>query len=104
MSEEGVPQTMAEAVARLLAHLGPDGRAWLRTIAEDDLDEETWGLAAGIRMEYGLWEGTSPLVQSEDELVELHGPHTDDVSAEIIYQAWLEAPQPDATPRGGTER
>ena len=86
-----IPQTMDEAVEMLLAHLGSEGQAWLRLMTEKDLHEETWSLGAGIRKEYGLWDESCPLMWAGEwdlDYTEWSGPHPDDVSAEIIRQAW----------------
>ncbi len=88
-----LPETMEEAVRMLLDHLGEEGRAWLRSIPESDLDDETWSLGAGMRKEWGLWDESCQLMfagEWNEDYTEWTGPHPDDVSAEIIERAWRE--------------
>jgi hypothetical protein len=88
---------MEEAVAALLAGLGPADRQALRAVPAADLSERTWYLAAWIRNEFGLWDGRSPLLhqrlyvtgcEEKDLAAGFDRPHPDDVSVAIIRAAW----------------
>ena len=108
-----VPQTMEEAISALLSHLGPAGQRSLRAIPRSDVSERTWGIAAWIRNEFGLWDGRSPLLhqrlyitgdEEKDIAAGFNHPHPDDVSVAIIRNAWDRLQQNPAEPAAAADR
>ena len=81
------PETVSEAVDRLLAHMSEKAREDLKNAVEDDLLSFHFGLGLYVRNNFGLWAGNDKLLESCGGGV-YPLVHPDDVSAKIIKAAW----------------
>src|SRR5689334_14439712 len=87
------PQTVDEAVDRLLQGISDKDKETVRTTPKDELYKFhfVWGM--GIRNAFGLWKGNAALMKSCAEM--RYGPgsdarfmHPDDASGVIIEAVW----------------
>lgn len=76
------PQTLAEAVERLLATMDKPSKDFVASTVESDLIffHHDWG--AGIRYKFGMWE-------NEALCASCGRGHPDDASMVIIREVWL---------------
>jgi hypothetical protein len=56
------PQTVAEAIDRLLGNMSTADREEFAGLSEDDLIQMHFGMGMGIRNQFGLWEGNNALL------------------------------------------
>jgi hypothetical protein len=78
----GFPQTLDEAITRLLHQLDDDQTRKLAALSEQGVEGLNYGLGARIRKEFGLWHGNPALMRSCDT----HNP--EDTSMVIIRATW----------------
>ncbi|MBL7110200.1 MAG: hypothetical protein ISS11_08185 [Candidatus Marinimicrobia bacterium] len=79
------PQTIEEAVERLMKELSNDDLDKIKNMKEEDLIMLHFGLGQGIRNSYGLWADNKALLKScggEDM-------QPDDASSAIINFLWI---------------
>ena len=57
-----IPTTVSEAVNKLLSNLSLETKRQIQNTSEDGLINFHFGLGAGIRNEFGLWEKDSKLL------------------------------------------
>lgn len=81
-SEFNWPQTLDEAVSRLLNDLDAESIDTLKQMAADDLIMLHFTFAAGIRSAFGLWGSNQKLID------DLGGGHADDMSMVIVEALW----------------
>ncbi len=75
------PQSISEAVNRLIAELSTEDKESLAAMTEEDLSIQHLGLGMYIRNEYGLWDEKCPLRKGI-----FFEP--DSCSSEIIKELW----------------
>lgn len=93
------PQTVAEAVALLLAELKAEDKAHIRAMKKDDLIDLHFSLGMYIRNHLGLWQGNEALLADCGRI------HPDDASGVILEALWAElqrSPQPAPPPAGSS--
>ncbi|MBE0469977.1 MAG: hypothetical protein IBX55_10785 [Methyloprofundus sp.] len=76
------PETVAEAVDRLLVVLSDDQKAEIAAMKEDDLIDLHFGLGREIRNAFGLHDLGSKL------LADCGTPHPDDGAGVIVKKLW----------------
>lgn len=86
------PQTVDEAVARILAGMPEADQQMIRATPKDDLIMFHHGWGTGIRNAFGLWGGNTALMKSCAE-AQGYGAdpafmHPDDASGVIIEAVW----------------
>jgi hypothetical protein len=74
----GYPQTIDEAIERLLDELNPEDIERIRQMIQSELISLHFNLGMYIRNNFGLWKGSSPLAKG----------HTDSTSMSIIKAFW----------------
>jgi hypothetical protein len=77
------PETVDEAVDRLMSILDDRQKVTIATMREKDLIDLHFGLGMAIRNAFGLHSPDSKLKVSCGPLIQ-----ADDISAEIIYKLW----------------
>lgn len=88
------PQTVSEAVDRLLSGMSPAGREEFAGLSEDNLIMLHFGMGMGIRNQFGLWEGNDALLGDCAAAKGLSGEfswlsmHPDDASTIILTALW----------------
>ena len=87
------PQTVDEAVDRLLQGLSDKDKETVRSTPKENLIQFHFGWGMGIRNAYWLWQGNEALLKSCAEM--RYGPgsdamfmHPDDASGVIIEAVW----------------
>lgn len=92
-----LPRTIDEAVITLIKNLSKSELMSLRSTPKSDLDQLNFGLGGWIRNNFGLWNGTSPLLQErlyvtgdddKDLAAGFDRPAPKDVSQAIISATW----------------
>jgi hypothetical protein len=78
------PETVAEAVDRLIAILDDDQKATISAMREEDLIDLHFGLGMAIRNAFGLHEPGGKLLASCD------AAHPDDASEMMVKMLWRE--------------
>ncbi len=76
------PQTLEEAITRLLNDLDADQQHKLARLSEQSIEGLNYGLGARIRRNFGLWHGNPALMRS----CQTHNP--EDTSIAIIKATW----------------
>jgi uncharacterized protein DUF6794 len=76
------PNTVQEAVDRLLAELPIDQQNEIASMSEDDLHLLHFGLGIKIRNEFGFFDGNDELMEDCGEM------HEDECSEVIIKALW----------------
>jgi hypothetical protein len=82
------PQTVDEAVNRLVGALSEQDKQRIRELPKDDLIQFHFGWGMGIRNAFGLWGGNAALMQSCAEVSGRAFMHPDDASMVIIEGVW----------------
>ena len=82
------PQTVEEAVERLVGELSLKDRTTLGNLAEDELINLHINLGEYIRNEFGLWSGNKDLMASCCTIAETDKIHEDTASTIIIEELW----------------
>lgn len=86
------PQTVDEAVERILRGMSAEDKERLRSTPKDDLILFHFGWGTGIRNEFGLWGGNEALMASCAEAkgygADPEFLHPDDASGVIIEAVW----------------
>ncbi len=89
MSEDkNIPTTIAEAVNQLLSDISIEAKHQIKDSNEDGLINFHFGLAKGIRNEFGLWEKDSKLFENCKELAGDSNMDVDTASGLIIKALW----------------
>ena len=96
------PQTLDQAVTKLLADLGDEDKALLRALPQEDMICFHHGWGTGIRNSFGLWRGNVDLLKScteNQQRITGRAPsqppdahvvlHPDNASMVIIEAVWL---------------
>ena len=76
------PETIDEAVVRLIAILDDEQKLILAAMPEDDLIDLHFSLGSAIRNAFGLYNEKSKLLESCGKT------NPDDVSGQIVYALW----------------
>ena len=82
------PATVSEAVNRLLSNFSLETKRQVQNTSEDGLINFHFGLGAGIRNEFGLWEKDSKLLEDCKKIAENPILHVDDAAGIIIKALW----------------
>lgn len=82
------PNTISEAVNKLLSDLPLETRHQIMNSSEERLVNFHFGLGVGIRNEFGLWEKNSKLLEDCKKISGNPGLHVDDASEIIIKALW----------------
>src|SRR5271165_4440286 len=88
------PQTVSEAVDRLLGNMSTADREEFQGLSEDDLITLHFGMGMGIRNQFGLWEGNDALLGDCAEASGRGGEfswlsiHPEDASTIILTALW----------------
>ncbi|HEX5157646.1 MAG TPA: DUF6794 domain-containing protein [Ktedonobacterales bacterium] len=85
------PQSVDEAVDRLLAGISDEDKGTVRSTPKDELYTFHFGWGMGIRNAFGFWQGNAALLKSCAEAQ--YGPdatfiHPDSASGVIIEAVW----------------
>ena len=83
LQNTNLPETVDEAVERLMAILENDAKSEIRSMTEDDLIDLHFSLGMAIRNAFGLHEPGSKLLASCGVV------HPDDASGVIIRELWF---------------
>lgn len=83
------PETVDEAVDRLMMILTGEQKATIAAMLEDDLINLHFGLGMAIRNAFGLHEQESKLLASCNNNELYNSIHPDDASGMIIQELWL---------------
>ncbi len=76
------PQTLEEAVTRLLNNLDAEQQHKLALLSEQSIEGLNYGLGARIRRDFGLWHGNPALMRSCETC------NPEDTSIAIIRATW----------------
>lgn len=82
------PQTVDEAVERILQGMSDADKQLLRSTPKDDLIQFHFGWGMGIRNNFGLWGGNASLMRSCAAASGQAFMHPDDASMVIIEAVW----------------
>ncbi|HNU50208.1 MAG TPA: hypothetical protein PKJ98_04735 [Verrucomicrobiota bacterium] len=80
--QEPWPQTVEEAVTRIVSRLSPANKEQVRATPKRDLTRFHHGWGTGIRNEFGLWAGNQVLLD------DCRRSHPDSASMVIIEAVW----------------
>lgn len=83
-----LPQTVGEAVERLISEFPWKERRAIGNMAEDELSALHSSLGIYVRRKLGLWSGNEELMQSCRYVSKKYDIHEDDASALIIRELW----------------
>ncbi len=76
------PQTLEQAVERVIATLTPEQKEQVRRTPEDELINYHFNMGMWIRNMFGLWGGNKLLIDS------MGRQHPDEASMLIIREVW----------------
>jgi hypothetical protein len=87
---QNLPQTVDEAIDRLLSDMSVNNEIHLATMNKNDLIDLHFSLGNYIRNSFGLWTGNEALMESCRMVSGNQDLHVDDVSMVIIKALWEE--------------
>jgi hypothetical protein len=85
---KNLPQTVEQAVDRLLPDMSLNNEIRLATMKADDLTDLHLSLGNYIRNSFGLWTGNEALLESCCMVSGNQNLHVDDASMVIITELW----------------
>lgn len=88
MRGEGMPQTVEEAIERLIANMPLKAKAALAKRDENNLSQLHFTFGAFIRNQFGLWAGNEDLLNNCRQLSGITFMNPDDAAAFIIKGLW----------------
>lgn len=89
------PQTVEEAVTRILSQMSVANKEQVRATPKKDLTRFHHGWGTGIRNAFGLWAGNQALLD------DCRRSHPDSASMVIIEAVWERLHQEEGTREGG---
>lgn len=82
LEENGLPQTVKQAVDFLLEHMLEEDRVWLSTLPKKDMIKFHFGAGMWVRNNFGLWKENKALLKDTGK------EHPDDASGVILDAVW----------------
>jgi len=87
---QNLPQTVDEAIDRLLSDMSVNNEIHLATMNKNDLIDLHFSLGNYIRNSFGLWSGNESLMESCRLVSGDKNLHIDDAAMVIIKALWEE--------------